>query len=180
MSVAEVDELDAIFDQAAVNDVEGMAKLTKAQALAMEPELACEAALISAESGVFDSHGYMVALQGEIEAAGGAVVVSTPFEGAVPLDGGGFEVRTGGAEPATLTCRYLVTSAGLSAQGVAAKIKAGNLADLIIVEDHDGAASGTPEGATFLRLTAYLTKALAERIFRRRVLVFKPFFSSQT
>jgi 5'-nucleotidase len=31
---------------------------------------------------------------------------------------------------------------------VAAKIKAENLADLIIVENHDGAASGTPEGAT--------------------------------
>ncbi len=31
---------------------------------------------------------------------------------------------------------------------VAAKIKAEDLADLIIVENHDGAASGTPEGAT--------------------------------
>ncbi|YCH05973.1 ExeM/NucH family extracellular endonuclease [Arthrobacter sp. alpha11c] len=31
---------------------------------------------------------------------------------------------------------------------VAAQIKAENLADLIIVENHDGAASGTPEGAT--------------------------------
>lgn len=122
-NVGEVDELDAIFEQAATNDVEGVVKMTKAQALAMEPELHCEAALISPESGVFDSHGYMIALQGEIEAAGGAVVVSTPFEGAVPLDGGGFEVRTGGAEPATLTCRYLVTSAGLSAQDVAAKIE---------------------------------------------------------
>ena len=122
-NVAEVDDLDAIFEQARVNDVEGMSRLTKAQALAMEPELACEAALISAESGVFDSHGYMLALQGEIEAAGGAVVVSTPFEGATPLDGGGFEVRTGGAEPATLTCRHLVTSAGLSAQTVAERIE---------------------------------------------------------
>jgi L-2-hydroxyglutarate oxidase LhgO len=119
----EVGRLDAIFDQAAANDVEGMAKLTRAQALAMEPQLHCEAALISPESGVFDSHGYMVALQGEIEAAGGAVVISTPFEGAVPLDGGGFEVRTGGAEPATLTCRHLVTAPGLSAQGVAAAIQ---------------------------------------------------------
>lgn len=31
---------------------------------------------------------------------------------------------------------------------VAAKIKAGKLADVIIVENHDGAGSGTPEGAT--------------------------------
>ena len=115
--------LDAILKQAHANDVEGMSELTKAQALAMEPELACEGALLSAESGVFDSHGYMLALQGEIEAAGGAVVVATPFERATPLEGGGFKVEAGGEEPASLTCRYLVTAPGLSAQGVAAHIE---------------------------------------------------------
>src|SRR5258706_8479037 len=86
----EVARLEAIFEQGLENDVEGIAHLTRAQALALEPELACEAALISPQSGVMDSHGYMLALQGEIEAAGGAVVVPTPFEGAAPLDGGGF------------------------------------------------------------------------------------------
>ncbi|HEY8616555.1 NAD(P)/FAD-dependent oxidoreductase [Phenylobacterium sp.] len=118
----EVARLDSIFDQAVTNDVEGMRKLSKAEALALEPELACEGALLSPESGVFDSHGYMLALQGEIEQAGGAVVLSTPFEGATPLEGGGFEVRAGGEEPATLTSRYLITAPGLSAQGVAAAI----------------------------------------------------------
>ena len=120
---AEADRLDHILEQARTNDVEGMRKLSKAEALALEPQLACEGALISPESGVFDSHGYMLALQGEIEAAGGAVVLSTPFEGAAPLAGGGFEVRAGGAEPTQLTCRYLVTAPGLSAQGVAAHIE---------------------------------------------------------
>ncbi|MFL5295490.1 MAG: NAD(P)/FAD-dependent oxidoreductase [Phenylobacterium sp.] len=119
----EVSRLDAILEQARTNDVEGMARLSQAEANALEPELKCEAALISPNSGVFDSHGYMLALQGEIETAGGAVVVSTPFEGAAPLDGGGFEVRAGGAEPATLTCRYLVTAPGLSAQQVAGEIE---------------------------------------------------------
>jgi len=119
----EIARLDAIFEQATTNGVEGIARLTKAEALALEPELACEAALISPNSGVFDSHGYMLALQGEIEAAGGAVVVATPFEAATPLEGGGFSVRAGGAEPATLTCRYLVTAPGLSAQQVAGEIE---------------------------------------------------------
>jgi L-2-hydroxyglutarate oxidase LhgO len=125
--VAEADEdlarLDAILEQALTNDVEGMEKLTRAQALAMEPELACVGALLSPESGVFESHAYMLALQGEIEAAGGAVVLSTPFEGATPLDSGGFSVRAGGAEPTTLTCRLLVTAPGLSAQHVAGEIE---------------------------------------------------------
>ena len=126
----EVARLEAIFDQALTNDVEGMAHLTRAQALALEPELACEAALISPQSGVMDSHGYMLALQGEIEAAGGAVVVGTPFEAAAPLAGGGFSVRAGGEEPATLTARYLVTAPGLSAQAVAGRIEGFPAADI--------------------------------------------------
>lgn len=120
---AELERLDAILEQALANDVEGMARLTKAQALALEPQLQCEGALISPQSGVFDSHGYMLALQGDIEAAGGAVVTSTPFEGATPLEGGGFSIRAGGAEPTVLTARLLVTAPGLSAQAVAATIE---------------------------------------------------------
>ncbi|MES2895413.1 MAG: NAD(P)/FAD-dependent oxidoreductase [Pseudomonadota bacterium] len=119
----EVGRLDSILEQAQANDVEGMEQMTKAQVLALEPELACEGALISPQSGVFDSHGYMLALQGEIEAAGGAVVTSTPFEGASLLAGGGFSVKAGGEEPTTLTCRLLVTAPGLSAQAVAATIE---------------------------------------------------------
>jgi L-2-hydroxyglutarate oxidase LhgO len=119
----DIDEVEAILDQALANDVEGMERLSKAQALALEPELKVEMALLSPQSGVFDSAGYILALKGEIEAAGGAVVVATPFEGATPLEGGGFSVRAGGEEPTTLTCRMLVTAPGLSAQDVAAKIE---------------------------------------------------------
>ena len=119
----EVARLDAIWTQALANDVEGMARLTGEQARALEPGLNAHAALLSPESGVFDSHGYMLALQGEIEAAGGAVVIATPFEGAHALPGGGFSVRAGGAEPTTLTCRLLVTAPGLSAQTVAGRIE---------------------------------------------------------
>ncbi len=118
----EVARLDVILEQARTNDVEGMEVLTAAQAMALEPGLACHGALLSPESGVFDSHGYMLALVGEIEAAGGAVVTATPFEGAARLPGGGFRVRAGGEAPTELTCRLLVTAPGLSAQAVAADI----------------------------------------------------------
>ena len=120
---AEIARLDTILEQAKINDVEGMRVLTAAQTLALEPEVRAVMALESPESGVFDSHGYMVALQGEIEAAGGAVVVATPFLKAEPLASGGFRVLTGGLEAADLTCRYLVTCAGLGAQEAAAKIE---------------------------------------------------------
>src|SRR5512143_1154042 len=49
----EVSRLDAIYEQAITNGVEGMARLTKAEAIALEPELKCEAALLSPQSGVF-------------------------------------------------------------------------------------------------------------------------------
>ena len=119
---SEIERLEAIGKQAVDNGVEGMLELTGAQAMAMEPGLNAVMALLSSESGVFDSHGYMHALRGEIEARGGAVVESTPFEGAEPLAGGGFRIRAGGAAPATMTVRLLVTAPGLSAQAVAATI----------------------------------------------------------
>jgi L-2-hydroxyglutarate oxidase LhgO len=109
--------------QALANDVEGMQTLTGVQAMALEPGLNAAAALLSPQSGVFDSHGYMLALRGEIEDRGGAVVTETPFEGAEPLGGGGFRVRAGGAAPTTMSVRLLVTAPGLSAQGVAALIE---------------------------------------------------------
>lgn len=115
----EVARLDAIWDQALANGVEGMERLTAAEAMALEPGLRCHGALLSPESGLVDSHGYMLALQGEIEAAGGAVALGADFEGARPVDGG-FALRAGGAEPLV---RLLVTAPGLSAQTVAASIE---------------------------------------------------------
>lgn len=119
----EVGRLDGILEQARTNDVEGMEPLSAEAAMALEPALKCYGALLSPQSGVFDSHGYMLALVGEIEAVGGAVVTATPFEGASPLPGGGFRVRAGGEAPTELTCRLLIAAPGLSAQAVAGEIE---------------------------------------------------------
>ena len=127
---AEVPRIEAIFELASANEVENLEHLTGAQARALEPGLNAHAALLSPESGVFDSHGYMLALQGEIEDAGGSVVVDTPFERAEPLAGGGFTIIAGGEGGATLTTRLLVTAPGLAAQDVAGRIE-GYAADRI-------------------------------------------------
>lgn len=119
---AEVAHIEAIYQQAVTNDVEGLEHLTGAQARALEPALNAHAAILSPESGLFASHDYMLALEGEIEEAGGSVVVSTPFERAEPLPGGGFSITAGGEGGATLTARLLVTAAGLSAQEAASRI----------------------------------------------------------
>ena len=99
-----------------------MTWLDARQTLAMEPKLRAVAALHSTESGVFDAHGYMDALAGEIEAHGGAVVLDSPFLGAKPIDGG-YRVRVGGADPTTITTRRLVIAAGLGAQGCATLVE---------------------------------------------------------
>ncbi|MEG2499036.1 NAD(P)/FAD-dependent oxidoreductase [Brevundimonas sp.] len=127
---AEVARIEAILEQGRINGVEGLELLTGEQARALEPQLNAVAAILSPESGLFDSHGYMLALEGEIEAAGGSVVTSAPFEGAEPLQGGGFTVRVGGEGAMSITSRLLVTAAGLSAQVVASSIE-GYPADLI-------------------------------------------------
>ena len=119
----EIPRIEAIAAQARANDVEGIAELTGVQAVAMEPGLKAVAAVLSPQSGVFDSHGYMLALRGEIEGRGGTVIEATPFEGAAPVAGGGFTLQAGGAAPTALTARLLVTAPGLSAQSVAARIE---------------------------------------------------------
>lgn len=128
--VAEVPRIEAILEQGRINGVEGLELLSGEQARALEPQLNAIAAILSPESGLFDSHGYMLALEGEIEAAGGSVVTSAPFEGAEPLAGGGFTIHVGGEGAMSVTSRLLVTAAGLSAQKVAASIE-GYPADLI-------------------------------------------------
>ncbi len=89
----------------------------------MEPGLAAAAAILSEQSGVFDSHGYMLALQGEIESRGGLVALRAPFTGAGPLAGGGFRIAAGGEEAAELSAERLVLCAGLGAQAAAAAVQ---------------------------------------------------------
>jgi L-2-hydroxyglutarate oxidase LhgO len=122
-SEAEMARVEAVAKQAGSNDVEGLQMLTAAQVKAMEPEAHALMGLWSPETGIFDSHGYMLALQGEIEGRDGAVVTESPLEAAEPLPGGGFTVRTGGSEPAELTVGQLVIAGGLGAQAAAARVE---------------------------------------------------------
>ncbi len=54
--------------------------LSAAQARAMEPYLHCTAALHSPTTGIVDSHGLMLALQGDLENAGGIVALGTQVQ----------------------------------------------------------------------------------------------------
>jgi L-2-hydroxyglutarate oxidase LhgO len=117
-SAEEAGQLDAIRARAAANRVDDLRRLTEAEARALEPNLACTAALLSPSTGVVDSHAFMLAMQGEAEAAGAMFVMHSPVERGAVTDSG-ILLRVGGAEPTELSSRVVVNSAGLSAPTLA-------------------------------------------------------------
>lgn len=113
--------LAAIKAHAEANGVGDMRELTEAEARALEPELACVAALLSPSTGIIDAHGLMLALLGDAEAHGAALALLSPLLSGRAV-GDGIELSVGGADPMPLRCRVLINAAGLDAQAVAASI----------------------------------------------------------
>jgi len=116
---SQLPKLKAIQETAVKNGVTDLTPLTADEARKLEPELTCVAAMLSPSTGIIDSHGYMLALEGHIESHGGQVVLNTPVTRIGRTPGGLFEVETGGEAPAKLTAKRLVTSAGLHASKLA-------------------------------------------------------------
>lgn len=116
----QVETLASIRGKAEANGVDDLRLLTRAEALALEPHLACEAALLSPSTGIIDSHGFMLALQGGLEAHGGQVVCSSRVTDLGRIDGGYRLTVADGAEGFALTCRNLVIAAGHGAPQLAA------------------------------------------------------------
>lgn len=110
---AEEAAIAGIHERALANGVEGMRALSGAQARAMEPALACTAAIESRETGILDSHGYMLALEGDIADRGGAIAFETQVVRAEILADGRFALDT---KDTRIICRVLINAAGLGAQ----------------------------------------------------------------
>ncbi len=119
-SEAQLPALRDVERRALANGVEGLAWLSRAQAQQLEPQLECLAALLSPETGIIDSHALMLALQGDLENAGGAVVFHSPVESMRVL-GGGIALRT--QDGTELLARTVVNAAGLGAPALAACIE---------------------------------------------------------
>ena len=113
-------QLDGIVAKAMANGVHDLQKLSAAEARALEPALACEAALLSPSTGVVDSHGLMLALQGDMEHAGGLLALLSPVQH-IHLSQGTVThpivLRT--EDGTELACKKLVNAAGLNAVAVA-------------------------------------------------------------
>jgi len=119
---AEGAKLAEIKGRAEANGVEGMRFLTAAEAMTLEPNLQCTAALLSPATGIVDSHSYMLALQGDAEANGAMLAFFSPVERARATKDG-VELEVGGAEPMKLRAKLVVNSAGLHAPDLARSIE---------------------------------------------------------
>jgi len=115
---SDIPKLEAIYAQALANGVENVTMLDAGAAVRMEPALSCVAAFHSAETGIIDSHRYMLALQGDIEDRGGVLAFNTPVE-RIARAGAGWRIDFGGPEPGSLTVDAVVNSASHGAQGLA-------------------------------------------------------------
>jgi L-2-hydroxyglutarate oxidase LhgO len=116
----QIGELRNIQARAHANGVTDVVWMTRAQALALEPELACVAALYSPSTGIIDSHALMLAYLGDAQARGAMLALKSPLE-RVLIKQHAFELHVAGSDP--ILAKTLVNSAGLRAPTVARRIE---------------------------------------------------------
>ena len=119
----EIAKLDDILSKARINGVEDMELLSATQAQALEPALFCTAALHSPSTGIIDSHGLMLAYQGDAENAGAQCVFHTPLLSGEVRREGGFTLQFGGSDAMQLSCNVLINASGLHAPTLARAIR---------------------------------------------------------
>ena len=118
---AECERLSAIRANAADSGMPDLEWWDADQVAAAEPALTTVAALWSPTTGIVDSHGLMLALAGDAEAAGAWLAMAAPVTGG-RIGEDGIALDVGGAEPMRLICRSVVNAAGLTAPAVASRL----------------------------------------------------------
>ncbi len=113
---SQVPALEAIVQKAHANGVTDLVLLDAAAAKAMEPALSCVAAVHSPSTGIVDSHGLMLSLQGDFENAGGIVAFNSAVTHAVCTPEGMVLRMADGSE---LMAQTVVNAAGLTAPWLA-------------------------------------------------------------
>ncbi|WP_051085329.1 NAD(P)/FAD-dependent oxidoreductase [Hahella ganghwensis] len=110
--------LESLLDKAEANGVLDLQRLSRKQVSTLEPQLTAESALLSPSTGIIDSHRYMLALQGDIEDAGGMVVANSPVVGGRVEPGsigeeGKITLFVGGEAPCHLRARCVINCTGI-------------------------------------------------------------------
>ncbi|MGH6816864.1 MAG: NAD(P)/FAD-dependent oxidoreductase [Hyphomicrobiaceae bacterium] len=119
-------KLKTLSETAFRNGVDDLVYLSPPEVRRIEPAVRCIAALLSPSTGVIDSHGLMLALQGHAEANGAQIVLHSPVESIEVRASNLFAVKTGGENTGVVTCRCLVLAAGLHGSVLARTLAYGN------------------------------------------------------
>ena len=119
---AQIPKLREWQNVAVQNGVTEVRLLTPAEAREFEPEVFCTAALHVPVTGIIDVHAYLMALEGDAEAAGAMIALKTHVSGGEITDTG-FILMIDGAAPAQISCRTLINAAGLGAQAFARNLR---------------------------------------------------------
>src|SRR5690606_35313375 len=75
---AEIPIVLGYIDKAHANGVHDLRRISLEERRELEPAVKAVAAVYSPSTGIIDSHAYMLALQGDLEHAGGSVVFLSP------------------------------------------------------------------------------------------------------
>jgi L-2-hydroxyglutarate oxidase LhgO len=113
------ERLSAILDQGKVNGVDDLERLTSTEISELEPEVRCSTAAFSPSTGILDTHNYMLALQGDLEAAGGSIAFLSECRGGSIEDGGIELTVRSDNEETSIRAATVVNAAGLRATEVA-------------------------------------------------------------
>lgn len=118
---AQLPELERLKAAAAANGVTDLEWLTPSEVGEMEPAVFCLRALWSPSTGIVDSHGLMLAYQGDAEAHGAMLAFHSPVIGGEVADDG-ICLKIGERETTTVKADIVVNAGGLHAQTIAASI----------------------------------------------------------
>lgn len=122
-SNAQREKLASILSQAHTNGCDEVTALTAKEARSIEPALSCVAALSSPNTGIIDSHAYMLALQGDAIHAGAAFAFNSRLKsGRTTANGVELLVRSHEGEEIELLTGTVINCAGLSAPHIATQI----------------------------------------------------------
>jgi L-2-hydroxyglutarate oxidase LhgO len=117
---SQVAALPQVLDKAQANGVHDLRLLSRAEAQALEPQLDCVQALLSPSTGIVDSHGLMLSLQGDLEHAGGLLVFHSTVQALRP-HAEGVDVET--QDGTVLRAASVVNAAGLHACALARRTR---------------------------------------------------------
>jgi L-2-hydroxyglutarate oxidase LhgO len=113
---SQVPLLNGILQKAALNGVDDLVLLTRDEAQLREPQLNCVAAIHSPSTGIVDSHALMLTLHGDLENAGGLVVLNSAVAHAQCAQAAIELIAVDGTR---LNARTVVNAAGLLAPSLA-------------------------------------------------------------